>query len=104
MKHLAPVAVAALLAAAPIAAFAQTPNNPAPAPQHPTMHRAAHHARRDSAGDPDTRALNLLEANGYTNIQQFKKSGASFEATVMKNGKTQTVTVDPGTGQITSGA
>jgi len=118
MKHLAAAAMAAaLLAGLSGAAFAQTaapapvaPASPAAAsptqPGHaariaprPTMHRAAQY-RSNKAGDPDTKALNLLEANGYTDITQFRQVGGDYQATVSKDGKPLTVTVDPGTGQI----
>ena len=45
-----------------------------------------------------------FEAAGYTDIKSFHAVGASFEASVDQNGKLITVTVDPGTGQITNHA
>jgi hypothetical protein len=113
MKHLAAAAIsAALLAGVSGAAFAQTTPPAAPTAASPTqpshaatvaphatmMHRVARYS--DKAGDPGTKALNLLEANGYTDVTQFRQVGGDYQATVTKDGKPVTVTVDPGTGQI----
>lgn len=38
------------------------------------------------AGDRMTSALNLLEANGYTNFTNFKSNGTGYTATVSQNG------------------
>jgi len=116
MKHLATAALgAALLAGVSGAALAQapttgpaspapaaTPAAPAPAKTaaHPAMRHLVHY-QRDRSGDPDTRALNLLEANGYTDIKSFSKVGAAYQASVEQNGKMVTVTVDPATGKLT---
>lgn len=55
----------------------------------------------DSAGDRATAALNLLEANGYTQFSNFQRAGSDFEATVNRNGRQMTVVVDPDSGKIT---
>jgi hypothetical protein len=125
MKHLAVAALTAtLLAGSAVTALAQTATTttntsapvataaPAPAASKPTtpaktmpmaaakpaMHRMAQ--RVAHAGDPDTKALNLLEANGYTDIKSFRAVGSDYEARVDQNGKLITVTVDPGTGKV----
>ena len=51
------------------------------------------------SGDRYTHALNLLEANGYTGIENFAHNGQTFTATAMHNGKRVPVTVEP-SGQI----
>ncbi|HEX6960027.1 MAG TPA: hypothetical protein VF194_18745 [Ferrovibrio sp.] len=51
-----------------------------------------------------TRALNLLMAGGYTDFQNFHQQGDDFAATVVQNGKTQTVLVDPDNGKIETSA
>lgn len=42
-----------------------------------------------------TRALNLLEGNGYTDIREFHRLGDRFEALVTNDGVQQRVMVDP---------
>jgi hypothetical protein len=49
-----------------------------------------------------TSALNLLEAKGYGSFNNFKRDGKDFTATVMKNGQSQTLRIDPDSGQITN--
>lgn len=104
----APAASAATTTPAPAASQPMTPAKTMPmAAAKPAMHRKAQRVaerRFEHAGDPDTKALNLLEAAGYTDIKSFRSVGASFEASVDQNGKLITVTVDPGTGQITNHA
>jgi hypothetical protein len=90
------------LAAAPAAASPAQPSHAAMVAHPKLMHRVAHDS--DRAGDPGTRALNLLEANGYTDIKQFRQVGADYQATVTRQGKPVTVTVDPGTGRIQTSA
>lgn len=70
----------------------------------PDAATASHHhaAPLRDAGDRETKALNLLEANGYATIQAIRPVGRHFEATVMKDGKALTVTVDPATGAVTA--
>jgi hypothetical protein len=48
-----------------------------------------------------TRALNLLEANGYGDFTNFHPMGHDYAATVSQNGQTFAVTINPETGQIT---
>ncbi len=47
-----------------------------------------------------TQALNLLEDKGYGNFTNFHKSGNEFQATVTRNGKSMTVTVNPDSGVV----
>ena len=49
-----------------------------------------------------TSALNLLEAKGYGSFNNFKRDGKDFTATVMKNGQSQTLRIDPDSGQVTN--
>lgn len=97
---------AATSAPKPAAAQATAPVTPA-APStvtaaKPTMHHAAmmRHPRRDRSDDRGTKALNLLEASGYAQIEQFRPDGKNFDATVKQGGKEVQVTVDPDSGQI----
>jgi hypothetical protein len=53
----------------------------------------------DRAGASYTHTLNLLEANGYTGIENFARHGEGFTATAIHNGKRVQVAVDP-SGQI----
>lgn len=53
----------------------------------------------DASGKSYTHALNLLEANGYTGIENFARSGQTFTATALHNGKRVQVAVEP-SGQI----
>ena len=50
----------------------------------------------------ETKALNLLEAKGYTYFSNFKPDGRDYSATVAKNGHNMTVLVDPAKGQVTA--
>jgi acetyl-CoA carboxylase alpha subunit len=61
------------------------------------MRRAAHH---DEMGDRITDALNLLGANGYTDIQSIEPQGGQIVAVATLNGRSVTVAVDPQTHQI----
>ena len=55
-----------------------------------------------STGHRMTKALNLLEAKGYGSFNNFKRDGKDFTASVMKNGQSQTLRIDPDSGQITN--
>jgi len=93
-----PAAAAPTATAAPAAPAATAAKPAAAMPMHRTA--MARHYRRDTSGDRDTKALNLLEANGYAQIEQFRADGKHFDATVKQAGKDVQVTVDPDTGQI----
>jgi hypothetical protein len=56
----------------------------------------------DQAGDRATKALNLLQANGYTQFSNFRPAGNEFEATVTRNGQQSVVIIDPDSGRISS--
>ncbi|HEV2551060.1 MAG TPA: hypothetical protein VGU20_27370 [Stellaceae bacterium] len=82
---------------------------PAAAPAVGTTAQPAHsapvkpidrHQRTDVQGDRMTRALNLLEANGYADFGKFQRSGKNFTATVTRSGQPVTVMVNPDTGKI----
>ena len=107
MTGLSTVALAADAGTAPTsAATTQTPSvqTPAatPAVSKPMVHRTSmvHGYRHHGSDERDTRALNLLEANGYAQIVQFHPDGKNFDATVMQGGKDVRVTVDPDSGRI----
>ena len=92
-------------------AFAAAPATQAPTPAKSSSMPAAaprHHAKEAMAmsGSHEaqrmTSALNLLEAKGYGSFNDFKRDGKDFTATVMKNGHSQTVRIDPDSGQVTN--
>lgn len=57
-----------------------------------------------STGHRMTKALNLLEANGYGGFSNFKADGkGGFKATVTRDGHDVTVHIDPDTGKVTQG-
>src|SRR5690349_21853613 len=57
-------------------------------------------ADSDAGAAEATRALNLLEAQGFTQFDDFHRVGSRFEASVVRNGARERVSVDPVTGQI----
>src|SRR5882757_6603394 len=101
MKRIALTAVALMFSAG--AAFAATPAST------PTANPAQHHhaqtatyQRINQTENRETKALNLLEAQGYASFSNFKSDGNEYSATVAKNGHTMTVMVDPVNGRITT--
>ena len=118
MKRIA--LLAAVLSLGAGAAFAATPNTTSPTQpaenaqtqaQHHPHHMAkaqktnAHKAKAQNINareDRETKALNLLEAKGYTYFSNFKPDGRDYSATVAKNGHNMTVLVDPAKGQVTA--
>jgi hypothetical protein len=50
--------------------------------------------------DQETRVLNLLSANGYTDIGPLQQAGNSYSTTATKAGKQMQVTVDPQAGTV----
>jgi hypothetical protein len=101
-RFLAAALAAALTTSSGVALAQSQPGAPtSDAPAKPATAKAprVHHARA-AHGDPDTKALNLLEANGYTDIRQFRRIGQHYEAVITKDGKPVTVVVDPATGDI----
>lgn len=98
----------AAAAGAATAAAADTPTLPvgAAAPREPAAATpkagrvAMHAARRHAEHDRDTAALNLLSANGYTGLTDFRADGLVFVAKAQHDGKPVTVMVDPDTGVI----
>ena len=89
---------AALIVSSAAFAVGAAAAQPAKASPAVSRHAMAPHAIPDA-----TRALNLLEAQGYGNFTNFRRAGNDYDATVSQNGKTFPVTVDPATGQITRG-
>jgi hypothetical protein len=79
------------------------PASPANAPAAASGSTAAPAAKISGTRDTPrmTHALNLLEAQGYGDFHDFKSDGKNFDATVTRNGKQVTVTVDPDSDQVT---
>jgi hypothetical protein len=50
--------------------------------------------------DQETRVLNLLSANGYTDIGPLQQAGNSYSTTATKDGKQMQVTIDPQAGTV----
>jgi hypothetical protein len=50
--------------------------------------------------DQETRVLNLLVANGYTDIGTLQQSGNTYTTTATKDGKQMQVTIDPRAGTV----
>lgn len=48
-----------------------------------------------------THALNLLEAEGYSDFRNFHAAGNDFAATITSQGRTFTVMIDPDSNQVT---
>ncbi len=76
-------------------AFAATPPAAATA--------TAAHARSDATPTArrETKALNLIEANGYGDYTDFHAVGKNFAAQVDRHGQRLTVIANPDTGQVT---
>lgn len=115
MKRLAFV-VAPFLAFSGVALAQNAPANDAaspPAAAQPAMPQAQsqHHHRRhmaaaraahnDQEAERITKALNLLEANGYGDFKNFQPDGQNYVADVMSGGQQMKVAVDPSSGQVT---
>jgi len=107
MKRIALIAVVLSLGAG--AAFAATPNTSSTAhPTPPTQTQAQHEKHRakvqniNAREDRETKALNLLEARGYTYFSNFKPDGRDYSASVAKNGHNMNVLVDPAKGVVTA--
>ena len=87
MNQISALAIAALFA-----------GTAAAAPAHAAM------SPKDSVGGDgtrDTKALNMLEAQGYTDFSNFRPDGKNFAADVTQGGKSRAVTIDPDSGTIT---
>jgi hypothetical protein len=93
-----PLVVAALAMSAG-AAFAATPSNSS------TMNQPATQAHRsDWRANQETKALNLLEAQGFSTFRDFRPAANDqYAANVMQHGRLTTVYVNPQDGQITRG-
>jgi hypothetical protein len=100
-RFLAAALAAALTTSSGVALAQSQPGAPtSEAPAKPATKAPGVHHTRVVHGDTDTKALNLLEANGYTDIRQFRRVGQHYEAVTTKGGKSSTVVVDPATGEI----
>ncbi len=114
MQRLLPTALAVLMVTAAAPAMAQVtgpaggmssaPASSAPASSAPAQVASVQPAQNvpptDEAGTPFTNALNLLEAQGYTGITDFRAEGQQFTATAMHDGQRVSVLVDPTTQRI----
>ena len=85
-------------------AFAATPSTPgtASAPAASSQQTASQQSyRRDKPlAARMTRALNILEADGYGSFTNFHADGKNFAATVTGQGKPLSVFVDPDSGRV----
>jgi hypothetical protein len=52
------------------------------------------------AAERYTQALNILEDKGYVNFTNFHQTGNEFAATINRDGKSMTVTIDPDQGTV----
>ena len=89
----------AIAANAPAGAGSASPVNASAATSGST---AAPTAKMSGTRDTPrrTHALNLLEAKGYGDFHDFKSDGKNFDATVTRDRKQVTVTVDPDSDQV----
>ena len=55
-----------------------------------------------AVGRQATKALNLLEAKGYGDFQNFRSHGTDFTATVKQDNRTLTLLIDPDSRTITT--
>jgi hypothetical protein len=90
MNLLAAAAIAAL-GILPASGFAAMPQDHAPVDRSSAI---------DGQSQRATEALNLLEANGYTQFSDFRPAGSDFQATVTRNGRQEMVTIDPDSGRV----
>jgi len=56
----------------------------------------------DPSSERATKALNLLEAKGYTQFSNFRPTGRDFEATVTRDGRQSVVMIDPDADRVSS--
>ena len=102
MNRIALIAAAVSLGAG--AAMAATPNSVSGqiSDQHRHHHRMAMSMARGagSTAARETRALNLLEAQGYGSFTDFAPAGKDFTAKVTQNGHVSTMRIDPESGQV----
>ena len=93
--------IALLTTALALGANAALAATPAATPTPPARSHAAVPARDDASADRMTKALNLLEANGYAAFRNFKSDGKDFTASVTKDGHNMTLLVDPDADKVT---
>jgi hypothetical protein len=99
MKRVALVIATLVLSAG--AAIAATPGNSS-AMKQPMM--PAQTQSSDWRANQETKALNLLEAQGFSNFTGFRPAGQDqYAANVVQHGRSMTVHVNPQDGQITRG-
>lgn len=97
MKQVALIAAALAMSAG--AALAATPGNSS------TMNQPSTQAHRtDWRANQETKALNLLEAQGFSSFRNFRPvANDQYAANVMQHGRSMTVYVNPQDGRITRG-
>lgn len=118
MKRLA-LMIAAITLAAPVAARADENSAGAGATHgqtsmHAKMRHAIHRHRsqaaplvasdkalQDARERRETRAMNELEAAGYSDFNEFKTEGNQYHAVAMKNGQRVSVLINPDSGAVT---
>lgn len=106
MKHIALTLAALGLSAG--AALAATPAMNQPAQTQPPMQQSRDQMgraqRSDWRANQETKALNLLEAQGFASFTDFRPAGGDqYAANVVRHGHDMTVRVDPADGRITRG-
>lgn len=93
---------AAALAATPAPGQMSNSAPPAAASTSSELHRQFD-PKIDHVGDRYTDALNILEANGYTGVENFAPDGQDFTATALHAGNHRVaVIVDPSAGTVKS--
>ena len=107
MQRIVPIILASILvstgvSSAMAAALASVPPAPATAQPAPDAADIASPAYPGEDGR-DTKALNMLEANGDIPFYNFQQAGKNFTADVNRGGQRVAVTVDPDSGLISRG-
>ncbi len=88
LSRLFPLSAIALMAAVPIALAV-----PMPASEY--------YRPLGGQGDQATRALNILEAQGYRVFRDFQRMGNRYDVTATRNDSVVHVQVDPSTDTVT---
>ena len=97
----APPAAAPIMGAPPHTLGSAAPAQPTPGQTFlPQTASAPADQDRPPAGQRETAALNLLEAQGYGNFTDFRADGANFTATVNNPDGSYAVQVNPDSGQV----
>ena len=86
------------------AAFAASPNSSAMTQPSQQPSQQAQMQRSGWQANQETKALNVLEAQGFASFSNFRPVGNDhYAANVIQHGRDTTVQIDPQDGQITRG-